>query len=200
MDYAVGRHHASYIQLRGKTLRQAACQNKDAIGCALHFSQEQAASKMIAIFLLFASTLSFFSLGPDMSKTPGRLCTEIDPYYMGMHYGIAKCKRKVSKEQKRIVGARYNVTDESTWLNYKFDHLIPLGIGGSNDNSNLWPQPNDAVQAIKDKVEQEVYNLLSTGRISQSEAIQIIWNCVNKEYSGGQQYSCTTVESCNGDM
>jgi hypothetical protein len=31
-----------------------------------------------------------------------------------------------------------------THPDYEIDHLIPLGLGGSDDSSNLWPQPLEA--------------------------------------------------------
>jgi hypothetical protein len=30
---------------------------------------------------------------------------------------------------------------------YEVDHLIPLGIGGSDDRANLWPEPRRSVEA-----------------------------------------------------
>jgi phage pi2 protein 07 len=39
------------------------------------------------------------------------------------------------------------------------DHLIPLGIGGADDESNLWPQPYDEA-ILKDKLEWHMRDLV----------------------------------------
>lgn len=46
----------------------------------------------------------------------------------------------------------------------ELDHLVPLELGGSNDVSNLWPQPSDIANAgfrnTKDKVENDLHAAL----------------------------------------
>ncbi|KAJ3279251.1 hypothetical protein HDU76_009570, partial [Blyttiomyces sp. JEL0837] len=67
---------------------------------------------------------------------------------------------------------------------------IPLGIGGSNDYHNLWPQQGPSGQnqsGEKDAVEQQAYNLLSTGQINQKQAVQMICDWLNTHY--GTTYS-----------
>ena len=32
---------------------------------------------------------------------------------------------------------------------YEIDHLIPLCLGGSDDFSNLWPQPRRSVEPVR---------------------------------------------------
>jgi hypothetical protein len=41
----------------------------------------------------------------------------------------------------------------------QLDHLVPLGIGGADDESNLWPQPYDEA-ILKDKLEWRMRDLV----------------------------------------
>ena len=67
------------------------------------------------------------------------------------------------------IGAAYGIP-QAQWSNYEFDHYLPLGIGGSNDLQNLWPQPiAEALQ--KDMVENTTFNQLKSGAITQAQAV-----------------------------
>jgi hypothetical protein len=57
-----------------------------------------------------------------------------------------------------------------SFSNYEFDHLIPLGIGRSDDESNIWPEPIDQA-SVKDKLEDELYRELAAGTITQADAV-----------------------------
>jgi hypothetical protein len=70
------------------------------------------------------------------------------------------------------VAALYGIP-KSDYKLYEWDHYIPLNAGGSDDASNLWPQPL-AEAHEKDKVEMQVYNGLASGEIDQDEAIATI--------------------------
>ncbi|KAJ3115752.1 hypothetical protein HDU96_000083 [Phlyctochytrium bullatum] len=131
---------------------------------------------------------------PDMSFSPGVLCTPDDPHYMGEFYGIHKCKRNFSRAQKAKVAAFYGL-DDSEWPDVEFDHLIPLGIGGANSIHNVWPQRGPAGEnesGDKDDVELQAYRLLSSGQISQREAVQMIFDWMNQAY--GTTYSTDTFD------
>ncbi|KAJ3209393.1 hypothetical protein HDU67_006219 [Dinochytrium kinnereticum] len=117
----------------------------------------------------------------DANYTRGALCTPNDPHYMGEFYGIHKCERNFSAAKKNAVARFYGVVKEE-FGQYEFDHLevlmlrgcvvIPLGIGGSNDVSNVWPQPGPSGQnesGLKNVVEFEAYNRLSKGLIKQAQ-------------------------------
>jgi hypothetical protein len=50
--------------------------------------------------------------------------------------------RHVTPKMKQQVCAAYGIpAARCNGRNYEIDHLIPLELGGSNDLSNLWPQP-----------------------------------------------------------
>lgn len=127
-----------------------------------------------AVFAAAVPDVSISRVGPDASRTPGRLCTTDDPDFLEFRYPerIAYCKRNVSREEKRRVAAAYGIP-ESEWKNYEFDHLIPLGIGGSSLDENIWPQPRGDDEAEgKDKLELALYKALSAGTITQAEAVR----------------------------
>jgi hypothetical protein len=53
---------------------------------------------------------------------------------------------------KRQVCASYGISAaRCNGRNYEIDHLIPLELGGSNDLSNLWPQPLRPLPAAHEK-------------------------------------------------
>lgn len=109
---------------------------------------------------------------PDPELTPGLLCTSKDPDFDGYRYPshVAHCKRNVSSAEKDKVAKQYGGILRSDYSKYEFDHLIPLSAGGGNDVRNLWPQPlSEAYE--KDKVENEVYNGLKKGTMTQAQAV-----------------------------
>ena len=115
---------------------------------------------------------------PDFNLTPGRLCTADDPDFKEYRYPehIPYCQRNLPRQVKQLIADRYNVP-QADWGKYEFDHLIPLGIGGSNGADNIWPQPHGAVDdAEKNKLELELFNLLSAGTITQRDAVDRIYN------------------------
>lgn len=118
------------------------------------------------------------SAQPNLTVTPGHLCTPADPNFKEYRYAehIAYCNRNVTQQMKQQVAASYNVP-QANWTSYEFDHLIPLCIGGDSSVDNLWPQPrgqNDADS--KDKLENDLFNQMSAGTLSQKAAIQQIYD------------------------
>ena len=62
---------------------------------------------------------------------------------------------------------------------YEIDHLIPLSIGGSHDDRNLWPEPRRMIELEwtaerKDELEMRLYNLVCSGQIEITLAQQAI--------------------------
>jgi hypothetical protein len=115
---------------------------------------------------------------PDWTFTPGRLCTPSDPDFKEYRYPehIAYCNRDVTPQMKQEVAAHYGIP-QSEWGNYEFDHLIPLCIGGDSHVDNLWPQPrgNPNGSDDKDKLENQLYQEMKAGTITQAEAVRQIY-------------------------
>ncbi|MBI3558443.1 MAG: hypothetical protein HY074_19410 [Deltaproteobacteria bacterium] len=129
---------------------------------------------LLAAALLFGS-VSAHATRPDSQLTPGVLCTEDNKDFVEYRYAeqIPYCKRNVPHEEKLKVAAAYGGIPQSEWPKYEFDHLIPLAAGGASDIGNIWPQPL-AEAHEKDKVEEEVYEAMKNGTMTQAEAVQKI--------------------------
>jgi hypothetical protein len=130
-----------------------------------------------ATALVLVSSVSF-ATQPNRQFTPGALCTPSNPDFTGYRYAahVAYCKRNVSHQEKLQVAQAYGVP-ESEWGNYEFDHLIPLNAGGSSQPENLWPQPL-AEAHEKDKVEQQTFDGLNNGSLTQDQAVKMIWDWI----------------------
>ena len=140
---------------------------------------------MRKLFLGFTLVLSILSIAPafatkpDMKLTPGELCTPDNPDFVGYRYEahVAYCQRNVSAVMKQRVADAYGGIPREQWKNYEFDHLIPLNAGGDSSFANLWPQPIAEAKS-KDKVEQQTYNGLQDGSLTQAAALKMIWDWV----------------------
>jgi hypothetical protein len=90
--------------------------------------------------------------------------------------GYSSSVRSVSSAEKAEVYRRYgvpNVTGRD-----EVDHFISLEIGGSNDVTNLWPEPYAPVPGAheKDKVENYLHAQVCTGVMTLAQAQQAIRN------------------------
>lgn len=133
-----------------------------------------------ALLLTIFFGLQATATQPLKQFTPGDLCSEQDPNFKEYRYAahVAVCTRNVSYNEKVQIAKSYGVP-ETEWQNYEFDHLIPLNAGGSDDIKNLWPQP--IVEAHeKDAVEQATFDGLNNGTLTQTQAMQMIWDWINQ--------------------
>jgi len=64
-------------------------------------------------------------------------------------------------------GLAHSVTTE-------LDHDVPLELGGDNDASNLWPEPETGTPNPKDYVEDALHKAVCAGRIKLAAAQQAI--------------------------
>jgi len=108
---------------------------------------------------------------PDPSRTPGKLCTDSDPNFQEYRYAekIPYCRRNVSQNEKSQIGSLYGIAS-SEWPQFEFDHFIPLGIGGSDDIDNIWPQRLDAARE-KDVLENQLFLQMQAGTLTQADAV-----------------------------
>jgi hypothetical protein len=58
---------------------------------------------------------------------------------------------------------------------YEIDHLIPLDLGGADDDANLWPQPRRSIEPVwnaerKDRLEWALADLVCAGQLDLTAA------------------------------
>jgi hypothetical protein len=129
--------------------------------------------KFLALFLI-CFNLYAFPTNPDLNKSPGKLCdpnsAEFTEYRYSEH--IPYCARNVTDNRKNKIYLSYNIplTDKK---NYTIDHIIPLSIGGSNGDENLWPE-HLTLKKARGTLEMDVYLGLKNGTMIQKDAVRII--------------------------
>ena len=133
----------------------------------------------LAIFVLVSllSTVSFaFPIVPDPELTTGELCTRDNPDYTEDRYNehIPYCTRNVETRLKNQIYDKYGIPKECRYR-YTIDHFIPLSLGGDNAEANLWPE-HRLVKATRQNLEEQLYNQLKRGQISQKAAVDLIYH------------------------
>ncbi len=137
--------------------------------------------------VLFFASVSFagqdarYPQGPNESMTPGSVCKHPTKYRYPEK--IAYCERDVHSILKREVisnydrkfGYRIESMDRQA---FKIDHYIPLCMGGSNQQNNLWPQ-HKSVYEITDPLEQVLCEKMAFGVLRQAQAIDLIKQAKN---------------------
>ncbi|MBI3581523.1 MAG: HNH endonuclease [Nitrospinae bacterium] len=112
---------------------------------------------------------------PDPRLTPGATEPGVTKEEICAPGRSAKA-RKVTARQKREVYARYGLDPRKPPCPCEVDHFIPLELGGSNETSNLWPEPYGVEMGArkKDVVETRLHREVCGGVISLSRAQEII--------------------------
>lgn len=135
----------------------------------------------LIICLLFSSNFAFashftydFPRKPDPQMTNGDLCDTKNPDFKEYRYpeNVAYCERNVDWYQKQRVYDAYGVPEKCR-REYTIDHYIPLALGGSNADENLWPEHKN-VKATRQTLEQELFERIKKGEIGQTYAIRVI--------------------------
>jgi hypothetical protein len=128
---------------------------------------------LVLCFTLSAQALEF-PFVPNERLTAGSLCDPRNPDFAGYRYSerIAYCRRNVEGWRKAEIYEVYGVSQKCAGQ-YIIDHFIPLSMGGSNAAENLWPEAN-IVRALRASLEQDTFDQLSAGEITQAEAVEII--------------------------
>jgi hypothetical protein len=123
---------------------------------------------------------------PDPTLTPGAVRTT-DTAEICSH-GTREL-RHWSRERDDRIMRKYGLTP-GPHPNYEVDHLIPLGIGGSDDDRNLWPEPRRPVEREwsaekKDELEFRLRELVCGGVLDVRAAQQAIrddWVAAYEKY------------------
>ncbi len=111
---------------------------------------------------------------PDPLRTPG------DVFPVGLDvicvFGYTKGVRDVSTATKTRIYATYGVTRVRLPNEFEMDHLIPLALGGSNSDLNLWPEPAEPSPGFhqKDQLEVKLAQMACAGQIPLAEAQRAI--------------------------
>jgi hypothetical protein len=117
-----------------------------------------------------------YPIHPHEELTAGSLCDRANQIRYPER--IKYCTRSVTSGLKREIIVKYDRTcgyriGGTPRADFKIDHLIPLCMGGSNHEDNLWPQ-HKTVYLITDPLEPEFCNKMAQNKISQSEAVELI--------------------------
>lgn len=143
--------------------------------------------KPLLLWLFLASTLFAGETCelPNPQLTPGAAIPGVRVETL-IQRGFASGERQVSKTEKRRVFKLYGISDPR---GYVIDHLIPLELGGSNEEANLWPQPAEQAQR-KDRLEDRMCVLLRyTYQTEGADAAAALLSRFQREISGNWSWA-----------
>jgi hypothetical protein len=125
---------------------------------------------VLFVAALVMPALAFETL-PKKSLTGGSV--RIDGHDVAATCGHSKQHRGPMFAARRDL-ARYGMPT-GTHPDYEIDHLIPLCLGGSDDPSNLWPQPRRTLEPVwnaetKDRLERLLCDMVCDGQLDISAA------------------------------
>ena|ERR1044072_5337583 len=106
---------------------------------------------------------------PDPQLTPGNRLPVTTAEIC--EKGYAAKARHVTKSDKDNAYKRYHISTHKPG-DYEIDHLISLELGGSNSETNLWPQSyhGNLNAHDKDKLENKLHQMVCEGLITLEEA------------------------------
>lgn len=134
-------------------------------------------TRMIAVLLLSVSAIAQTAhyrhhgpaLLPDSKVTPGQVSDRTAAQLCDPHFHTGTV-RKVSASTKKKACAFYGVLHCDGRV--ELDHSISLELGGTNDVSNLWPQPYAPTPGArqKDLVENHLHRQVCSKQMTLAEA------------------------------
>jgi hypothetical protein len=123
---------------------------------------------------------------PDPTLTPGavRAADSGEIYSTG-----TRELRHWSRDRDDRIMAEYGLPP-GPHPNFEIDHLVPLGIGGADEDANLWPEPRRSIEKDwpaekKDDLEWKLRELVCAGELDVSEAQKAIaedWTDAYRRY------------------
>lgn len=115
---------------------------------------------------------------PVVSCTPGSIRSDVTQTSLTTticHKGWAASVRPPEAETNKIKTVAMSAYGVPATLRNtaRLDHLIPLELGGSNDESNLWIQDQNSSDS-KDRVENDLHAAVCAGTVTLADAQQAI--------------------------
>jgi hypothetical protein len=143
------------------------------------------------IAIVTAAPVGAFEVRPDKNLTGGSVRT-VKPDEACGHAGPNR--HPMTRARQDEVLRRYKLPP-GPHPDYEIDHLIPLCLGGSDDPSNLWPQPLRRIEETwnaeaKDRLERRVCDLVCSGQIdigTAQEAFASDWIAAYQTYFEGRK-------------
>ena len=146
-------------------------------------ADRRTANKLLAIVMagVLATPTLAFDVRPNPNLTGGSV--RIDGHDIKTTCGQSKAHRGLMSHARRDeILTRYGLPP-GEHPDYEIDHLIPLCLGGSDDPSNLWPEPRRTIEPrwnaeAKDRLERRLCDLACTGKLeigAAQEAIAKDW-------------------------
>jgi hypothetical protein len=139
-------------------------------------------ARALFVLLLIASpTLANDHSLPDHTLTPGGVIEGATVAEICAP-GYSQNVRHVTAETKREIYAEYGLAGNHTGYcdvdqGCEIDHLISLELGGSNDVTNLWPEPFSGITwnaHVKDRLENRLHEMVCKGEMPLAEAQKAI--------------------------
>jgi hypothetical protein len=132
-----------------------------------------------------------FDIRPDPDSTEGSV--RIDGRSRELTCDRSRNRREpMTAERRDEVLIRYGLSP-GQYPDYEIDHLIPLCLGGSDDFSNLWPQPRRTIEPTwnaeaKDRLERLICDMVCNGQLdiaTAQEAFAKDWIAAYRKYYQG---------------
>ena len=143
----------------------------------LHTKGLKKVFKVLTMLIMCIFTCSVEAY-PTTPPVPGSLCFASNKDFDGYRYAelISHCKRAVSSSRKDKICKRDGVWPRTE--DYTVDHIIPLALGGSNKDDNLWCQ-HKSLNVTRQEFQE--YVKLKNGETTQIKAILTILSLKFKE-------------------
>jgi len=140
----------------------------------------------ILIGLLAIAPVAAFEVLPDKNLTGESVRTEDRDAACGH---ASEHRAPMNAPRRDEILRRYGLPP-GPHPDYEIDHLIPLCLGGSDDPSNLWPQPRRSIEEtwnaeVKDQLERLMCNMVCDGQIdiaTAQEAFATDWIAAYRTY------------------
>jgi 5-methylcytosine-specific restriction endonuclease McrA len=111
---------------------------------------------------------------PDYNLTPGKTVPGVTKEDVCQSGYSKRIRSQLSAKEKSAVYQEYSLTKDNA--KYQIDHLVPIGLGGSNDMANLWPIPkiNNAGFNEKQRAAQWLHDQVCSGKMEIGQAQELM--------------------------